>query len=262
MAQKMSRIPWGPIRPFLKKFTFSEIKVIAGLANIDMPKLAHLEQCQGKGSASKSQLLSGIDKQINENNSASVVAICCEEILTRNPYLKNELEDVLLRVGWKLSGTTLLPVEIFDSDELQKIPDLAHKDIQKAASRLRDGDLSGSLSASCGAIDIVANDIYQKFELGDHNKASFQEKIKKSIKAVGIRETLQSELEDAGWKENDITKLLENIIGSLNQAAFVMQKLRSGMSDVHGTKPVISAIVYDSIKWSLLVIRILGAGRK
>ena len=40
--------------------------------------------------------------------------------------------------------------------------------------------------------------------------------------------------------------------GSLNQDAFVMQKLQSDMGDVHGTKPVISVLVYNSIKWSSL----------
>ena len=68
---------------------------------------------------------------------------------------------------------------------------------------------------------------------------------------------MQSELRDIGWDEPDINPLSSNLDGSLNQAAFVMQKLRSNMGDVHGTKPVVSALVYDSIKWSLLLLRIL-----
>ena len=141
--------------------------------------------------------------------------------------------------------------------ELKEIPDNAHEDINKAASRLRDGDLSGSLSASCGALDAVTGSIYQEFGLGDPNKASFQERIKKSINAIGAKDSLQNELRDIGWGESDINPLASNLDGSLNQAAFVMQKLRSNMGDVHGTKPVVSALVYDSIKWSLLLLRIL-----
>ncbi|MBF8275324.1 MAG: hypothetical protein HW390_397 [Candidatus Brocadiaceae bacterium] len=134
----MSKIPWGPIRSSLtENFSFGDIKKIVGYAGIDMPQLAHLEQ-KSQGSASKSQLLSAIDNQIGlmDSNSTGVVAsICCEEMLKRKPDLIGKLDHVLSRVGWKFSGTTLLPVEIFDISELKDIPENAHEDIQKAASR-------------------------------------------------------------------------------------------------------------------------------
>lgn len=257
----MNKIPWGPLRSSLTvNFSFGDIKQIVGYADLDMSQLAHLEQ-KSQGGASKSQLLSAIDAQIGrmDANRAGVVAsICCEEMLRRRPDLNDELERVLSRVGWKFSGTALLPIEIFDISELKEIPDKAHEDIQKAASRLRDGDLSGSLSASCGALDSVTGAIYQEFGLGDPSKASFQERIKKSMTAIGAKESLQCELRDLGWDESDINPFFSNLDGSLNQAAFMMQKLRSSMGDVHGTKPVVSALVYDSIKWSLLLLRILA----
>lgn len=256
----MNKIPWGPIRSSLTaNFSFGSIKEIVGYADIDMSQLSHLEQ-KSQGGASKSQLLSAIDSQIEQmdlDRLGVVASIVCEEMLRRNPDLINELEHVLSRVGWKFSGTDLLPIEIFDISELKEIPDNAHEDIQKAASRLRDGDLSGSLSASCGALDAVTGSIYEEFKLGDPNKASFQERIKKSLNAVGAKDNLQNDLRDIGWDESDINQLSSNLDGSLNQAAFVMQKLRSNMGDVHGTKPVVSALVYDSIKWSLLLLRIL-----
>lgn len=256
----MNKIPWGPIRSSLTaNFSFGSIKEIVGYADIDMSKLSHLEQ-KSQGFATKSQLLSAIDAQIGnmeENSSGVVASIVCEEMLRRNPDLISELERVLSRVGWKFSGTVLLPIEIFDVSELKEIPEIAHQDIQKAASRLRDGDLSGSLSASCGALDAVTGSIYQEFGLGDPNKSSFQERIKKSINAIGAKDRLQNELRDIGWGDSDINPLSSNLDGSLNQAAFVMQKLRSNMGDVHGSKPVVSALIYDSIKWSLLLLRVL-----
>ncbi|NSX02718.1 hypothetical protein [Cupriavidus gilardii] len=56
------------------------------------------------------------------------------------------------------------------------------------------------------------------------------------------------ELAEIGWSESAYKPLAANIEGSLNQAAFVVQKLRSDMGNVHSTKPVISALIYDSIK--------------
>lgn len=256
----MKKIPWGPIRSSLtENFSFGDIKQIVGYTNINMSSLAHLEQKPQDG-ASKSQLLSAIDAQIgamNDDEVSSFASICCEEILRKKPNLISELERVLSRVGWKFSGAEILPIEIFDVSELSDIPEDAHQDILKAANRLRDGDLSGALSASCGALDSVTGSIYQEFGLGDPNKASFQERIKKSIDAIGAKEQLIQELQEIGWAEPDFKPLSLNVEGSLNQAAFVMQKLRSNMGDVHGTKLVISALVYDSIKWSLLLLRIL-----
>ena len=246
----MSKIPWGPIRSALKaNFSFGDIKEIVGYTNIDMSLLAHLEQ-RSQGGASKSQLLSAIDAQIGRMDadwSGTMASICCEEMLRRRPDLAEEFERVLSRVGWKLSGTTLLPIEVFDVSELQEIPAKAHEDIRKAASRLRDGDLSGALSASCGALDSVTADIFQEFGLGEHQKASFQERVKKSLSAIDAKGRLQKELRDIGWTDSDITPLFNNLEGSLNQAAFVMQKLRANMGDVHGTKPVVTALIYDSI---------------
>lgn len=261
MATVSNAIPWGPIRSTLtEKFSFGDIKQLVGYGDLDMSRLAYLEQrCQG--GATKSQLLSEIDKQVgamDEKHRSAFVSICCEEMMRRNPESIEELDRVLSRVGWKFSGTTLIPIEIFDVAELADIPETAHVDIQKAASRLRDGDLSGALSAACGALDAVTNDIYSRYDLGDAGKVSFQERIKKSIDALKVKDSLMHELTEIGWPESDYKPLSANIEGSLNQAAFVMQKLRSDMGDVHGTKPVITALVYNSIKWSSLLLRVLA----
>jgi hypothetical protein len=41
--------------------------------------------------------------------------------------------------------------------------------------------------------------------------------------------------------------LSHNLRGTLNQAATVMQILRSDMGDVHGAKPVLEPVVYDAL---------------
>ena len=261
MDTARNAIPWGPIRSTLtNNFSFGDIKQIVGYGDLDMSQLAHLEQKPQNG-ASKSQLLSEIDKQVGamgDKRRRAFVSICCEEMMRRRSDVIEELDRVLSRVGWNFSGTTLVPIDVFDVAELADIPEAARADIQKASSRLRDGDLSGALSAACGALDSVTSEIYDRYGLGDTGKASFQERVKKSIDALNVKEGLIRELTEIGWSESDYKLLSSNIEGSLNQAAFVMQKLRSDMGDVHGTKPVINALVYDSIKWSSLLLRVLA----
>jgi len=257
----MQQIPWPPIRSSLAdNFSFGDIKVIIGYTGIDMSALAHLEQ-QSKGSATKSQLLSAIDKQLGNVESISqdkVASICCEEILSRKPHLIDELDRVLTRVGWKFAGTSLIPIEIFDLSELRDLPSEAHEDLEKAAVRLRDGDLSGALTSACAALDSTTAAIYQKFNLGNPSDFSFQTRIVKSLAAVLSTEHLQDALKNIHWSDQDIKIFTSNFNGALNQAAYLMQKLRSDMGDVHGTKPIITALVFDSIKWSSLLLRFLN----
>ena len=64
MATTSNAIPWGPVRSTLtEKFSFGDIKQIVGYGDLDMSRLAHLEQKPQNG-ASKSQILSEIDKQV------------------------------------------------------------------------------------------------------------------------------------------------------------------------------------------------------
>ena len=231
-----------------------------------MVAIAHLEQ-KAKSGATKSQLLSSIDMQfgkLQKDEQSQIATICCEEMLrnktnAKKPkILEDEIERVLSRVGWKFKKGTLLPIEVLNFSELKELPKKSHEDILKAGVRLRDGDFSGSISACCGAVDTITEKIFQKYDLGDHKSASFQERISKSLKALEIKDSLENELTGVGWSTNEINIFVNNLVGSLNQASNVMQKLRANMSDVHGTKPVIKALVFDTIKWSAILLRILN----
>ncbi|MBM4055310.1 MAG: hypothetical protein FJ264_11725 [Planctomycetes bacterium] len=67
------------------------------------------------------------------------------------------------------------------------------------------------------------------------------------------------QLKDINWKDSGIVPFNKNFEGSLNQAAFVMQNLRANMSDVHGTKPVLRPLVFDSIKWAQILVKLLSS---
>ncbi|MCB1958757.1 MAG: hypothetical protein KDG55_24045, partial [Rhodocyclaceae bacterium] len=75
---------------------------------------------------------------------------------------------------------------------------------------------------------------------------------------TGIFSAVSTDLKDLNWKESGIVPFSKNFEGSLNQAAYVMQTLRANMSDVHGTKPVLKPLVFDSVKWAQILIRILS----
>lgn len=252
---------WNAVSAVLQEnFSFYNIKQIVGLAGFDKGTIAHLEQKQG-GGASKGQLMTGIDKgltQFTEEDKKHFLNIAIEEILERKEQLEEKLEKYLSRLGWKLVDGAVIPIEILDLSDLPELQEKAREDLVKAAKRFRDGDLSGAISSACGAVDSVTSTIYEEKELGDAGKASFQERCKVAMNATGIFDDIENELKDIDWKESGTIPFKKNFQGSLNQAAFVMQTLRSNMSDVHGTKPVFRPLVFDSIKWAEILVRIMS----
>lgn len=144
-----------------------------------MARLAHLEQ-QPSGGASKSQLLSSVDSQFAEMDSAKreqFIRITIEEILRRRPDLETSFRDYLNRLGWTLYEGNLVKLDILDVSELAKLPDEARPDLVKSANRLRDGDLSGALSSACAAVDAVTTRIYRDKALGDPAKPHFRKRL-------------------------------------------------------------------------------------
>ena len=244
---------WGALRVTLKEaFSFYEIKEVVGLAGIDVTRLARLEQKAGDG-ASKGQLLTALDRQIAQLDHAEksrVLSHLAEEVV-RQPHYESE------RLGWQFADGTLVPIELFDVAELADLPDVSKTDLLKAAARLRDGDLSGSLAAACAAVDSTTNAVYAAHGLGAPSKDGFQARCANALKAKGTISRLTGELGAIGWKAADADTLSKNLQGALNQAAYVMQTLRSRMSDIHGSKRVLNPLVFDSLKWAALIVRML-----
>lgn len=252
-------IAWGPVRSVLEGLTFASIKDVVGLGGVDLRKLSHLDQ-KFSGGATKGQLMTAIDGVIREFDGATFerfLRIVTEEVLRGSPGTMIRLQDQLARLGWAYSGGALLPIDLLDPAEVEELPEESRQDLTKAASRLRDGDLSGAVSAACGAVDSVTARVYAERGLGDPGAASFQEKVNRAIRASGVVPSLEAQLAELGWHPADIRAFKENLIGSINQAAFVMQKLRSEMGDVHGTKPILRPLVFDSVKWAALIMRLL-----
>ena len=103
----------------------------------------------------------------------------------------------------------------------------------------------------------ATNAVYADHGLGLPSKDSFQTRCTKALNAKKAISRLPGELTGMGWNPADGKLLSDNLRGALNQGAYVMQALRSRMSDVHGSKPVLNPLVYDSIKWAALIVRML-----
>jgi len=251
---------WNALRATLQNdFSFYDIKEIVGLAGFNVASIAHLEQSAG-GGATKGQLMTGIDRGLNALDEASFkhfIAVVAEEVLKRRPDSRESLENNLSRLGLGLSGNAVIPIALFDISDLPELPAESQHDLTKALQRFRDGDLSGAISSACGALDATTSSIYSSAGLGDPTKASFQERCKRSLEARGVIPQMERQLRELGWYEQEIKLFRKNFEGAMNQGAYVIQALRSNMGDVHGTKPILKPLVFDSLKWAELMLRAL-----
>src|SRR5439155_12026853 len=82
------------------------------------------------------------------------------EIVRRDPRKEERLKDALRRTGWSLVGGNLIPLAVMALEDLEQVPNAAHKDLSKAADRLGH-DLTGAISAACGAVDSLTAEIYE-----------------------------------------------------------------------------------------------------
>ena len=250
---------WGPVRSLLRESCTSyRLMQIVSRSGVDITRLTGLPL--GASTAEKNALISGVDEIYDELDASGrqrFLTVVTEELLQEKPELAGTLETYLQRVGWKVHDGQVLPVDVFDITELPLLPETAHADLVKAATRVRDGDLTGAITAACGAVDSATFEAYAKYGLGDAAADSFQQRVVKSLDASGALNSLEAELLKLRWDQKDAQKVAKNVRGALNQGAYVLQKLRSDMGDVHGSHPTIEAVVYDAVKWAALSVRLL-----
>jgi hypothetical protein len=156
---------------------------------------------------------------------------------------------LLLAHGFQFIEGNFVPVGLFDERELRFLPETAAGQISTALDRLVNGDLDGALAAASGSVETAAAAVASTSDAD-----SFQQKAKLAIDAVGRLAALQDQLVGLGWKPERASMLCHNLRGTLNQAAMVMQILRSDMSDVHGAKPVLEPVVYDALKLASVLV--------
>lgn len=249
-------LAWPAVRACVSEFSFNDIKEIAGLAGLDLTKVAQLVQ-KAQAGATKGQLLSAVDGQFGAMSAArqkQFLTTLIEEILRRQPAAEERLAEYLTRLGWSFVSQTLVPLEILDAGALEWTPQECRRDLLKAAQRFRDGDLTGSISAACGAVDSATSNVYAQFGLGEPTQASFQERCRRAAQARGVVPALEQQLRELGWLPEDIRPFQKNLEGALNQGAYVLQTLRSHMGDVHGSKPILAPLVFDCLRWAELLV--------
>jgi hypothetical protein len=250
--------PWGPLESLLSDYNDADLTTsVFANAGVILPRptgdAAYSHKTRNRFYlAAAREAYQGMTRR-----SDAIFSSMWQLIWLRRPEWADRLNEALRRIGWMLVGDAIIPLELLDPHDLAFVPDAARPDLVKAADRIST-DPAGAVTAACGAIDSVTEDIYQRYNLGNHRTASFEERVSRSLTAMGIIGRLSKQLQETGWDQKKGEELCERLGKAIGHNAFVMATLRSKMSDAHGSKPTIDALAFNSVKWATIICSMLN----
>ncbi|MFZ3136143.1 MAG: hypothetical protein WA126_01990 [Thermodesulfovibrionales bacterium] len=248
---------WGSIRGIIRDgFSFSQIKDLVGAAGLPIHTLSKLQQ-KWTGGTSKGQLMDAIDDLVNNlepDDRDRYVSACITEIVKRSSSLTPSLEDVLLRVGWGLSGEQPHPLNLQIDLDTAALSEQIRTAISNCLRRYRDGDISGALTAICGVVDSLTEEQYTNNSLGNHRDASYQERVSKSFSALetSYRRPLDSVADLLTEEKN---RLWHNHKQAVNQAAYILASFRREFSDAHGPQAAPPELLQRAMDCAVFIVR-------
>ncbi len=250
--------PWGPISGLLFELGSDDVQRIIECSGLT-PDWT-LSEVEARTHVTRKRVFRGRVSKLYQNLYSDTKQIfivnVAREIIETKPEYCERINRYLQNIGWSLVEERIIPILVIDPSEIVNLPQSAREDLSKAAERFQN-DPSGAITSACGAVETLCKEIYGKYSLGAVESASFQEKVNNSLSAVKALERLKDELVQLGWSEEKANILSKNLKGTVSQAAYVMQAIRSDMGDVHGSKPALDILAFDSIKWSMIISSLL-----
>lgn len=247
--------PWGPLQALLEEVGEGD-SVRAILAEAGLPPTRPLTANEAYSHRTRVraylEMATASYPGLDDAARRVLVTNVARALVGRIPRFEARLDEILRRIGWRYLNGSLILVGIVDEQDLAQVPARARADLLKAAERITT-DPSGAITAASGAIDALTEDIYRQHSLGNAGEASFQERVNQSLKAIGAFQRYTDELVGLGWDTQRAEKLVHNLRGSISQAAFVIQTLRANMGDAHGSKPTIERLVFQSVRWMVII---------
>ena len=152
--------------------------------------------------------------------------------------------------GYEYVDGTYVPVALLDQREARYLPLSSATELAKAMKRLVDGDETGAITAACGAVDTLMQELYKTHGLGEPAHVAFAAKINTAAQQLGIFKEMKAEFTDLGMSISDAETIVVEMKKATNHAAQMLQALRRTMGDVHGSKPALRRTAYDAVKWA------------
>jgi len=256
--EEISRL-YGALRSELNKLSVQDIRNTVAAAGIDITRITAKAEARS-GVGSRAGVMPSVDSLFGEMSpSAQVVTlkILAERLIIKNEDLTKSVQEILGRHGYQFLAGSFVPVKLLDTREAQFLPVSASGELARATARLIDGDYSGAITSACGAVDLVTQQVYEKYTIGDPGKVAFQAKVNTALKQLHVFEDMEQEFIALGMRQADASSIVSDLRNTTNHAAQALQVLRRAMGDTHGSKPALRNTAYDAIKLSSAICGLL-----
>lgn len=168
-----------------------------------------------------------------------------------NRFAESEqVRSLFAQHGYQYVDGTFVPIAFLDQREARYLPPSSASELARAMKRLVEDDETGAITAACGAVDILMQDLYRSHGLGDPGHVAFAAKVNTAAQHLDVFNDMRSELVELGIDENVADTITIHTRKATNHAAQMLQILRRTMGDVHGSKPALRRAAYDAIKWA------------
>ena len=250
---------YAALRSELYKLPVQVIRNTVAAAGFNVSQITAKAEARS-GVGNRAEVMPAVDRlfgQMSESAQETALCILAERLTGHNSELDASTQEILGRHGYQFVDGNFVPVQELDAREAQFIPHSAATELGRAMSRLIEGDYSGAITSACGAVDLVAQEIYENHNLGNPGRASFQTKVNTIFRRLRIFENMEQEFMDIGMKPGDASALIDEMKKASNHAAQALQVLRRTMGDTHGSKPALRQTAYDAVKWSSAICGLL-----
>lgn len=260
LTQEEIKILYAALRSELNNLSVQNIRNTAAAAGIDVTQITAKAEARS-GLGSRAEVMPAIDRLFGEmstDGQETALLILAERLVTSSSdELASNVQKILGRHGYQFIDGAFIPIGILDARESQFLPTSSASEIARATARLIAEDYSGAITAACGAVDLLTQEVYKIYDLGDPGKVAFQAKVNTCLKHLSVFGQMRKDFVDLGMSESDASSLVTYMRQATNQAAHALQILRRAMGDTHGSKPALRATAYDSTKWASAICGLL-----
>jgi len=165
----------------------------------------------------------------------------------------DDVRHLFAQHGFEYVDGTFAPIGLLDQREARYLPPSSASELAKATKRLVDGDETGAITAACGAVDTLTQQLYTAHQLGDPRHVAFAAKVNTVLLQLHIFDEIKDEFVALGITVDDADRIVADMRKATNHAAQMLQTLRKTMGDVHGSKPALRRTAYDAIKWAAAI---------
>ncbi len=147
--------------------------------------------------------------------------------------METAINERLQRTGWAMSNGQPFPLTLRVDLDTAELDPTVRDGLTTCLERYRNGDMDGAMTAICGIVDSITEQIYTKKNLGSYSGTGYQERVNRAFRAMEQEFTRPLA---ACLSKEEVLLYGNNHKNAISGAAYVLGTYRAEFSDTHGAR--------------------------